>query len=185
MNLPSIVVIARHWMEKPTFANLDEDWPGCFACGYTGHHGNRDRPLSIEIQWKLSRLERCHLIGAAEGGGNDVSNLVLLCKRCHKDAPTIGRTAQPMIDWINRREGYTTWFWDRLLAECAAISPTLMADLNSAEWQNGEELTAALDAMAKFMKVGYHPDGNQFATLAALFEGIVALKTILREGRNG
>ena len=45
-------------------------------------------------------LQRAHLIPNSVGGTGDPENLVLLCARCHREAPMIGSSAQPMIDWI-------------------------------------------------------------------------------------
>jgi hypothetical protein len=184
-SLPSIRRIVNYWFDSKTpytFYNLDADHPGCFACGYISE-GNRE-PRSIEKQWDRSRLERCHLIGKADGGSDALSNLVLLCKRCHHEAPMIGRSAQPMIDWINRRDGHCFWFMERFTKECALISPTLLSELAGLGWNDAAELMASFRCMSEFMKMGYHPQGDMFATAAAVFEGVVKLHRVVRRAQK-
>ena len=68
-----------------------------------------------EICWRCGckrNLERCHIIPEALGGKDEPSNLVLLCKRCHIDAPNV-ESKTFMWDWIkaNKTTFYNT-FWD-------------------------------------------------------------------------
>src|SRR5882724_4961854 len=37
--------------------------------------------------WMVSGLDRAHVVGIAEGGSDGISNLVLLCGRCHREHP--------------------------------------------------------------------------------------------------
>tara|TARA_R100000773_G_C4183215_1_gene92050 strand:+ start:159 stop:704 length:546 start_codon:yes stop_codon:yes gene_type:complete len=39
--------------------------------------------------WNQSKLERCHILPDCDGGKPTPNNLVLLCKDCHKESPTL------------------------------------------------------------------------------------------------
>jgi hypothetical protein len=168
--------IVQYWLDKGTFVSLFEDEAGCFACGGEFSGLSNVREASMETRWKRCSLEAAHLVPFASGGGTDVSNLVLLCKRCHREAPNVGSSAQPMIDWINRREGYTDYAWRRICEECGAIDPGLMERVARSVW-NGQGETAEIrtkdflakaDMMRKHLRIGLHPGGEIFATLAAI-----------------
>lgn len=66
--------------------------------------------------WRCSnkkRLERAHIIPDSLGGKDEPANLVLLCKRCHIDAPNV-ESKTFMWDWTraNGTAIYDT-FWQR------------------------------------------------------------------------
>ena len=65
--------IVAYWSEQIDEMGLAVDWcdahERCWRCGYK------------------SKLQQCHIIPKAKGGEFISSNLVLLCDRCHKDAP--------------------------------------------------------------------------------------------------
>ena len=79
-NIKKLVEINNYWLTE--FDHLEEDYPTCFVCGE--EHG----------------LELCHLIPKAKGGSNDPSNIVLLCRRCHSEAPNI-TIPEIMLKWIH------------------------------------------------------------------------------------
>ncbi|MDT7786730.1 MAG: hypothetical protein QOF58_5149 [Pseudonocardiales bacterium] len=64
--------VAEHW---------DETHERCWRCGYK------------------SRLEQCRIVPAALGGGDSADNLVLLCGRCHTEAPN-HEDPQYMWRWL-------------------------------------------------------------------------------------
>ena len=149
--MPGVTAIVRHWAEQGTFRRVESDEDkNCFACG--------DPARS---------LERCHLVAEAQGGGAEVSNIVLLCKRCHLEAPMIGSSAQPMIDWISRREDYRIRLYRRLVEECGAIRPTLLEEASGLGLDE-EEWGRLLAVAGQGMKLGYHPEGDMLASGAAL-----------------
>ena len=57
----------------------------CWRCGYK------------------SVLHRCHIIPHSLGGEDHPNNLVLLCKRCHVEAPNI-KDAEFFWDWLKAQE---------------------------------------------------------------------------------
>ncbi|WP_454055424.1 HNH endonuclease [Clostridium sp. Marseille-Q7071] len=81
----SVEQIAECWREIIDKYNLnitsDEATERCWRCG---HEMN---------------LERCHIIPRSLGGEDTASNFVLLCKRCHSEAPNIDNY-DIMWDWI-------------------------------------------------------------------------------------
>lgn len=77
--------IVEYWSNKQEEIGLSIDWleahERCWRCGYK-------KPL-----------ERCHIIPDSLGGKDEASNLVLLCKRCHIEAPNV-EDKYFMWDWI-------------------------------------------------------------------------------------
>lgn len=62
----------------------------CWRCGHKGD------------------LQRCHIVPDSLGGKDAPENLVLLCKKCHAEAPNVQDNAI-MWDWI---KAYHTFFYD-------------------------------------------------------------------------
>ena len=60
---------------KSRIANLDYDNPQCWGC------------RRARSSWRS--LERCHIIPKSANGPDVVANLILMCRRCHLDSPTI------------------------------------------------------------------------------------------------
>ena len=75
--------IVAYWMRREDECGLGVDWAEaherCWRCGYE------------------ARLERCHIVPDSLGGSGDPSNLVLLCYRCHREAPN---HANPRYMWV-------------------------------------------------------------------------------------
>lgn len=90
--------IVEYWESKQDECGLGVDWAEaeerCWRCGYK------------------RRLQRCHIIPDSLGGKDEPSNLVLLCERCHIDAPNV-ESETFMWDWIraNGTSFYDT-FWN-------------------------------------------------------------------------
>jgi hypothetical protein len=75
--------IVDYWAGRESECGLGVDWSEahsrCWRCGYE------------------STLQRCHIVPASRGGTKEPSNLVLLCARCHREAPNI---SDPRFMWI-------------------------------------------------------------------------------------
>ena len=73
--LPTIAEIVHYWTVHEEERGLGVDWSEagtrCWRCGYK------------------SRLQRCHIVPRSRGGTATVDNLVLLCRRCHREAPNV------------------------------------------------------------------------------------------------
>jgi len=90
--------IVDYWVLLQDECGLSVDWAEaeerCWRCGY------------------IANLQRCHIIPESLGGKDEPSNLVLLCPRCHIDAPNV-ESKTFMWDWIraNGTPFYDT-FWN-------------------------------------------------------------------------
>ena len=77
--------IIDYWAVREDECGLAVDWSEaherCWRCGYN------------------SRLQRCHIVPRSQGGSNDPSTLVLLCGRCHREAPNV-KDARFMWIWM-------------------------------------------------------------------------------------
>lgn len=75
--------IVDYWIKRESECGLGVDWAEaierCWRCGYG------------------SRLQRCHIVPDSLGGLNEPSNLVLLCGRCHREAPNVADTRMMWI----------------------------------------------------------------------------------------
>ena len=71
-------------------AIIDWEEKRCMACGkYCGDGGYTD----------TKHIERCHIVPKALGGTFEPSNIVLLCKDCHKNSPDC-IYPKYMLKWI-------------------------------------------------------------------------------------
>jgi hypothetical protein len=81
--------------------HIDLGEPHCFACGT--YDERWDRPQTSQDRWNRAELERAHIVPGALGGSDDASNVILLCKQCHRESPDwIDSTA--MAAWIATRK---------------------------------------------------------------------------------
>jgi hypothetical protein len=96
--------IVEYWMQKePSF--IDDPYkPSCFACGFDGYGGWNT--------WGTARLDEAHIVAESIGGKAEPSNLLLLCKRCHSEAPM---TSIPwvLLDWARQRQSHVEYAWTR------------------------------------------------------------------------
>ena len=99
--------IVEYWMgrEDECVINLD-DWDDAHRCC-----------------WRCSEkasLHKCHIIPDALGGKDELSNLVLLCNRCHEENPNCN-DSQFMWKWIQAHKG-GPFYWElRALEELKLI----------------------------------------------------------------
>jgi hypothetical protein len=75
--------VASYWMNREEESGLAIDWADaherCWRCGYK------------------ASLQFCHIVPEALGGPREASNLVLLCGRCHREAPNV---QDPRFMWV-------------------------------------------------------------------------------------
>ena len=116
--LPSRLAIQRYWIETDvSLTSCDEFELSCFGCGewFNGRYdGDPEK----------TPLDRAHIIPKSHGGTNDVSNIVLLCKTCHRDAPMYG-TKDDFISWLNSRESISNRDYTGLGLELGKLGITL------------------------------------------------------------
>jgi len=92
--------IVNYWASRVDESDLGVDW--CDAL---------DRCWRCAIETK--RLERCHIIPKSLGGADDKSNLILLCKRCHREGPNV-KDKNFMWEWIKKtREVFYDTMWGK------------------------------------------------------------------------
>lgn len=75
--------VVDYWSAREDECGLGVDWADaekrCWRCGYEGE------------------LELCHIVPDARGGTREPSNMVLLCNRCHREAPNV---SDPRYMWM-------------------------------------------------------------------------------------
>lgn len=82
------------------------DWgePECWACGRYAANLEQMDSKNIGDIWNNSQLQRCHIVARQFNGSDDVSNLFLLCPKCHRESPDL-RDPTNFFAWvINKRE---------------------------------------------------------------------------------
>jgi hypothetical protein len=102
---PTIDKIVKYWIDNgddvkgnECFMGADiSDWSThCWRCGHDDE-----------------KLEKCHIVPHSLGGSSNSSNLVLLCNRCHNEAPNVNCEFE-MWYWIKRTKAVyynTYWTW--------------------------------------------------------------------------
>jgi len=84
--MASVAEIVAYWSRHENESGLAVDWAEahkrCWACG--------------RKKWKRN-FDRCHIIPRSLGGSDSAENLVLLCPRCHKQAPNVN---DPSFMWF-------------------------------------------------------------------------------------
>ena len=92
-NLIPIIDIVSYWSQHEDECCLGIDWSEaherCWRCAYK------------------TRLQRCHIIPASRGGSATADNLVLLCRRCHREAPNV---PDPRFMWIWLRATHVPFY---------------------------------------------------------------------------
>lgn len=92
--------IIQYWAVRQDECTLSIDWSEagkrCWRCAYR------------------STLHRCHIVPHALGGMDAPSNLVLLCQRCHREAPNVSDVRFMWI-WLraHRVKSYDVYWSER------------------------------------------------------------------------
>lgn len=139
--------IFNYWKGRGVFPQIV--FGECFACNF-----------------KTRELQRAHLIANCSGGSGEADNLVLLCHRCHRDAPMIGASKEPMANWIKNREPYLCWKLRRIAEEVNAIDG--LAGMIVCAGHTPSEFTEKMETKIRSMDVGFHGGGDGIATLIAV-----------------
>jgi hypothetical protein len=141
-------------------ALMDLGEPSCFACGWMAADADAE-PVLWRV-WDEAFLERCHLVPHALGGPDSPDNLVLLCGRCHSDAPNVGNV-EYMLRWIGDRE-----YWGSALGHeieeairQAAVTEAQIVHFNNRVTQDPDEFESAMGQLMRDFAV---PVGRSFST---------------------
>jgi hypothetical protein len=90
----TVAEIVAYWAPRESECGLSVDWAEAH-----------------ERCWRCSRktsLERCHIVPHSRGGLDTPDNLILLCSRCHREAPNV---SDPSFIWTWLRR-YAASFYD-------------------------------------------------------------------------
>jgi len=132
--MPTKSRIAKHWLHDhlQPYDKIEQlsdfqrklatqDWgePSCWACGKWENTSDCTDPNAslskIFKSWDgATFLERCHVVPKMLGGSDDCSNLVLLCKKCHKDSPDV-KNPKFIQRWIIKKKPYGLSFFKAML----------------------------------------------------------------------
>ncbi|MBM0203251.1 HNH endonuclease [Micromonospora sp. STR1s_5] len=125
--MPSHYEIALWWFEhqdpaaRPFVLDLGE--PACFGCRWYADGCEASDAVTLKAAWALrAKLDRAHLRPHSLGGSNEPSNIVLLCRVCHLDAPDWDDPAE-MLAWVQRRRHWSDLAADKLRAAWDEIRP--------------------------------------------------------------
>lgn len=151
--------IVAYWTRHADECGLAVDWSEalelCWRCGYK------------------SKLERCHIVPDALGGEDIPSNFVLLCGRCHREAPNVN---DPSFIWIWLRATcvpfYNTYWTIRGVFEFEQMFgriPFAGINLNDQQVDRAKEIlrTEMKNAIVHFGEGRMNP-----ATIACMFAAV-------------
>ncbi|MED2737483.1 HNH endonuclease signature motif containing protein [Bacillus toyonensis] len=107
--------IARYWNEKNAdgfsgfngetitvfeLLELNLNIAECFSCRNSPEYNFEELDQKEQQKlWNKARLQKHHIIPVSLGGEDDISNIVLLCSKCHKNVPHIKLTKNEFLRW--------------------------------------------------------------------------------------
>lgn len=109
--LPKKSEIFLHWKKYLDEKRWDFVVPHCWACGWSWMEIPVERIEGYSFDElkslydKENHLQRCHIIADSLHGGNDVSNLFLMCRECHDLAPNT-TSKEFFLKWVEHQ----SWF---------------------------------------------------------------------------
>jgi hypothetical protein len=150
--------IIAYWESRIDESDLGTDFAEaherCWRCGYR------------------SKLQRCHIVPHALDGPDEPSNYVLLCGRCHREAPNT-RNPDFMWQWIKATKVplCDTYWTQRGFEEFARIfkrQPFKGFNISPAE------IPQLIHDAMQDASLHYGEGGMSPSTIAAVFSGIEA-----------
>lgn len=91
-NTPRKDKIRQYWIENGLKRGLDA----------SRYDNACEKDICVCCGLKSSKLQKAHIIPNSRGGNEDVSNLILLCGRCHRESPDIA-DENILIEWMNEQ----------------------------------------------------------------------------------
>jgi hypothetical protein len=83
----------------PTINRIADYWENHIDESYLGVDFSESRQRCWRCGYETKSLQKCHIVPESLGGLSDPSNLVVLCGRCHRDAPNV-KHKHFMFSWI-------------------------------------------------------------------------------------
>lgn len=155
--------IAKHWSPLKPNWGIFFDCPTCFCCRVPGlrEWDWQDQ----EAMWNRSRLERAHIVARVSGGDFGASNLLLLCRDCHRAAP-MTTVREVMLQWVDaRRDQPWLILAKAALEEAKKFGMTAPPRLAT---------PAKLSAMFRFLNIETHGGKISPASLGAVIAALAA-----------
>ena len=163
MAITSRHAVALYWAGRegawraPLLAlRLEMAEPACFGCGVEAGGAGPETE-----RWNGSGLERAHMTAAALGGEDAPENLMLLCSRCHADAPMVADPAA-MLRWVTARESSQAAHIREALAELGRLGVTVDEGVLS----RADAVVAAVPGAVDDLGAASHSGRMSPATLA-------------------
>ena len=130
-----------------------------------------------------SKLQRCHIVPHSLGGEDSASNLVLLCKRCHVEAPNIN-DKEFFWDWLKSGKAsfYDTYWTIRGIKEYDNIYSEKMEDAVNRLQITPEKFKAFLDKQANFVTIHFGEGRLNPSTIASMIRSFIKHKEQLESG---
>lgn len=121
-----------------------------------------------------SKLERCHIVPHSLGGEDSASNLVLLCKRCHIEAPNIN-DHQFFWDWLKscKAHFYDTYWTIRGMKEYERIYAEKIEDVVTRLQIKPEQFKTFLEEKENFVTIHFGEGRLNPSTIAGIIHGFV------------
>lgn len=154
--------LATYWSNLGEF-DIDLNYPCCFAC-----------KGPFITRWDTSTLQKAHLIARVSGGSVDPSNLVLLCIRCHREAPMIGTSVEFMKEWVQKRDSYASYLIGRIHMELSNLE-TLPDILDCISNIKSTSVTKLILAKAEELHIEKHSGGDAIAAM------VIALQEVCKQ----
>ncbi len=157
------IQIINYWVKEVDESDLSIDFSEaherCWRCGYK------------------TVLHRCHIIPDSLGGKDSPNNLVLLCNRCHREAPNID-DFNFFWDWLKaqKESTYDTYWTIRGLNEYEDVYKENVESIFIELGVKPDEFTNYLNNQGKFVTIHFGEGRLNPSTIAGIFHRFIELK---------
>ncbi len=129
-----------------------------------------------------SKLHRCHIIPDSLGGEDTPSNLVLLCRRCHTEAPNIN-DRDFFWEWLKAHKSpfYDTYWTIRGMKEYNVIYKETFEEIAMRLKIEPEEFEAFLKEQKNFVTIHFGEGRLNPSTIAGIIRSFVKQKELIQE----
>lgn len=155
--------IIDYWETKVDESDLSIDFSEanerCWRCGYK------------------TVLHRCHIIPDSLGGKDSPHNLVLLCNRCHREAPNIN-DFEFFWDWLKAQKAflYDTYWTSRGLKEYEDVYKDKVENIFKDLGIKPDEFANYLKNKENFVTIHFGEGRLNPSTIAGIFHSFIKIK---------